>query len=235
MDLWAEAIEHHRAGLLRVVAALFALAGFGDDAPATLPRHIAARLQRVLRPAEAATRRLIVIAAHSLATIHPPFGAYFHGLDPDAARGGLAHAKGGARADGQPRIPAFALVDPVKRRAAEPWKGPPRFLPRICTPGVTEPAQLPPLPAPDDPVAAGAICRRLQALKRALDDIDFQARRLVRWQARRERAFSSPVRLSPLRNGRPPGGRKRHAHEIDAILGDIHSLAIHALAPPNTT
>lgn len=229
---WDAVIDRNREALLGIVAALYALAGLENGAPATLPRHLVRALQRILRPAETAARRLIVIAAHSLAAIHPPVGAFLYGLDP--ARGHTA-GKRGETGGGPAGIPAFALADPVKRFSPDAWHSRPRAVPRICTPGVTVPAPLPPLAAPDDPVGAGPVCRRLQALKRALEDIDGQARRLARWQARRERSFSSPARLSPIRNGRPPGLRKRPAHEAETLLDDLHALALHALAPPDTS
>lgn len=63
----ARAAEHYRLALLRVVAALFEMAGLAEDeAPATLPRHLRNRLLRLLRPAESAARRLIVIAARGI-------------------------------------------------------------------------------------------------------------------------------------------------------------------------
>ena len=232
---WATVIERNREALLGVVATLFVLAGLGTSGPARLPRHLVSYVLRILRPAETATRRLIVIAAHTISPIHPPFGAFLHGLDPNKARGRRPCSGGGADDGGTARVPAFALADPVKRFSCEPRRRRARSFPRISVLGVSDPAPLPPVPTPEDPVAAGALCGRLKALKRALDDIDGQARRLVRWQARRERAFSSPARLSPLRNGRPPGGRTRPRHEVDVLLADLHWLAMHALLPPDTS
>ncbi|GAB4353170.1 MAG: hypothetical protein Kow0026_11070 [Oricola sp.] len=60
----SRAAEHYRLALLRIVAALFGMAG--HDADATLQRHLRNRLLRIIRPAESAARRLIVIAARGV-------------------------------------------------------------------------------------------------------------------------------------------------------------------------
>jgi hypothetical protein len=80
------------------------------------------------------------------------------------------------------------------------------------------------------------LCRRLEALKRALQDIPRQAKRLARWRARQEQkqpSTSTPTLkpLSPLREGLPPGYRKKPQHEVDDILAECHDLARLALAP----
>ena len=80
-------------------------------------------------------------------------------------------------------------------------------------------------------VDATGVCRRLAALRRALDDIDAEARRLARWRARRDREPYRIGRLSPMRPGYPPGRRKRQIHEVDEILRNCHLLAVRALSP----
>ena len=73
---------------------------------------------------------------------------------------------------------------------------------------------------------------------RALDTIPHQARRLIRWQAKRDAALKAfrPTRLSPMRPGLPPGWRERRLHEVDDILRECHGLANDLLnAPYNTT
>src|SRR5690606_23170764 len=77
--------------------------------------------------------------------------------------------------------------------------------PRILFPGVAQPYSLPPPPSPDDPIDATRLGYRLAALAAALDDLPGQARRFARWQAHKARGRSR--RVSPLRPGRPPGGR----------------------------
>ena len=64
---WPVAIERNRDALLRIVAMLFAIAGLDENTTtATLPRHLRFYLIRILRPAESALRRLVIIAARGL-------------------------------------------------------------------------------------------------------------------------------------------------------------------------
>ena len=48
----------------------------------------------------------------------------------------------------------------------------------------------PPPPSPDDPLDARRLYLRLEAIGRVLDDLPRQAKRLARWQARRDAALS---------------------------------------------
>jgi hypothetical protein len=115
--------------------------------------------------------------------------------------------------------------------------------PRILFPGIAVPHALPPPPSRDDPVDATRLNRRLAALAAALDDIEGQAKRFARLQARRRQSRSR--RIWPLRPGRPPGGRltrydpsatrPRRVREIDEILAHAHSLALVALQRPDTS
>jgi hypothetical protein len=83
---------------------------------------------------------------------------------------------------------------------------------------------------PDGLVNAVPLTRRLETLKLALEDLPRQARRMARWQARRE-AMPSPKFRSPLRPGPPPGRRRKPTHLVDEILNDCHGLAWDALKP----
>ena len=60
---WDAAIEKHREALKRVLAGLLVMAGFVGGSPATLPRHLHRAVLNLLRPAEAAVRRLVIVAA----------------------------------------------------------------------------------------------------------------------------------------------------------------------------
>jgi hypothetical protein len=78
--------ERHRVALMRLLAILFVYAGLADDTGSaadsgrasrameasreawTLPRRLCRRLLLLLRPVEAATRRLIVVLASGLPT-----------------------------------------------------------------------------------------------------------------------------------------------------------------------
>ena len=93
---WNMVIEGNRDALRRIVAMLVAMAGLagltsplagedgsarrgeaeasaepGEGAP-TLPRHLYRAILRLLRPAESAVRRLIIVAARGLVVALPP-------------------------------------------------------------------------------------------------------------------------------------------------------------------
>jgi hypothetical protein len=64
---WAYAIERHRQPLLGIVATLYAMIGLTDDGRIErLSWPLYRAVLAVLRPAEAAVRRLIVVAARGL-------------------------------------------------------------------------------------------------------------------------------------------------------------------------
>jgi hypothetical protein len=67
------------------------------------------------------------------------------------------------------------------------------------------------------------------AVKTALANLPRQARRLVRWRARRA-MMQSPKFVSPLRPGPPPGHRKKPKDEIDFVLRECHALAWDAIS-----
>jgi hypothetical protein len=224
---WAKGIAINQAALIRIVAALIAMAGLGGEGVRLrLERPIYRAVLRVLRPAEAAVRRLIVIAARGLKIELPPRRPFPEGL-------ALAGARGGRR--------SFQLFDTrerfgratTKRASAMPEprvfiydSSPlvPLFRRRPAAIAVPEPE-----PEPDGTVEASRLSLRLQAIKQALEDLPRQARRLARWRARRDRtAGAKPA--SPLRPGRPPGYRKEPRDEIDWVLRVCHALARDALA-----
>jgi hypothetical protein len=227
---------------------------------------------RLLRPAEAAARRLIIAAARGLVVTLPAPSkreAKPATAEPLLRRLGIAvvvspadlanaaailprsRATGEAGGGGGPRT--MPLFDPP-RRPLSLSKGrgrryvPRHAAPRIWTPGA-EPHRLPPPPSPDDPVDATRLALRLAALAAALDDLPGQARRFARWRARqdaRKNSAPGPVRrVSPLRPGRPPGGRlarfdpfathPRNIREVDEILAHAQALAFYALQNPDTS
>jgi hypothetical protein len=188
-------------------------------------------VRRILRAAEAAIRRLVVIAARDVAVTPRPAGER-----PDFA----ALRKGVAPAAAPLRIPAFPLLDPLKRYSFKPPRRYSKSFPRICVPGFTEPAPIPvkPVLRPDDPVDATGLCRRLLSSRRALQNLPREARRLARWTARnalRRSRGQRTGRTRSLRIGRPPGRRKRSTHLVDDILKECHALALDARDPPDTS
>jgi hypothetical protein len=221
---WARAIERNSDALKGIVEALFAMLGLAGDATvARIPRSVHSAVLRVLRPAESAMRRLIVIAARGLVVK----------LKPAASRPMPAGAIGKGRAS----RPSFQLFDPRKNFAElrqhhrKFTRNPPRihFFPYDTLRPVRPPAA-DPAPPPDALVNSERLSRRLQALKLALDDLPRQARRLARWRLRRENAKASKF-TSPLRPGPPPGHRRKPVHEVDEVLAECHWLAWDAMKP----
>jgi hypothetical protein len=149
---WNAAIERHREALKRVLAMLTAMAGLANglsvaangqagssqaaDGPAdcrlpvadcrpTLPRHLHRAVLRLLRPAEAAARRLVVVAARGL-VVTPRLHRHEqgHSMDevPGAYQPSLRFAsqttsppRGGEEEDRRAPQPGF----PLPRQAGE--------------------------------------------------------------------------------------------------------------------
>ncbi len=222
---WARAIERNSEALVGIVEMLFAMLGIaGSDMAARIPQPLHSAVLRVLRPAESAMRRLIVIAARGLVVKLAP-------SRPMPAEP-IGKGCGSRRA-------SFQLFDPRKNFAGPRRRVFARIAPRIHffgnDPRVAAlwPAPQPapdPAPPPDGLVNAERLSRRLQALKLALDDLPRQARRLARWRVRRETAPSLKFK-SPLRPGHPPGYRRKPVHEVDEVLIECHGLACDAMRP----
>ena len=230
---WDLAIKRNSVALKGIIEALFVLLGLdGIDMVGRIPRSVHSTVLRVLRPAESAVRRLIVIAARGLVVK----------LRPAPSR--PIPKPAGAIGKGVPSRPSFQLFDQRKNFKAR--RRGRRVIPRIYVFGndddwgnhptvaslwaARRPMAIaaPAPPPPDGLVGAERLSRRLQALKLALEDLPRQAKRLARWRVRRE-AMPSPKFKSPLRPGPPPGRRKKKAHPIDEILTECHWLAWEAL------
>jgi hypothetical protein len=223
-----EAIEHHRQALAGIVAMLCAWAGLDDgDEVGRLSGPLCRAIFRVLRPAESAVRRLIVVAAHGLVmeprAVRPaPAGLVI----PRSAKGRLS----------------FRLFDPPHRpgRTQVRHRGGPvpriRLIDTTFDPRVPLFRQFPSAeaaPQPDGTVNAAPLNRRLLAIRRALDDLPREARRYARWLARPLEA-RRPRLVSPLRFGTPPGHRKESREEVHAILAACDQLARQATAPDSS-
>ncbi len=213
---WTLAIDRQREALLRMVAALLVMAGGGE----VLSRFERSAVFRVLRPAEAAFRRLVVIVMERTEEGAQPVRAPV--IRPVVVKI--------ARGDGA-RIPAFALFDPRKPIVVGTARRPVRHEPRIRGFDWDEPVYAPkPVPLPDDPVSAARMMRRLQALQLALEDVPKQARRLARMQTKRESGRAETGKyIRPMRPGRPPGYRARTVHPVDEVLKNCHQLALYAI------
>ena len=188
---WNAAIEKNRQALKSVLAMLVAMAGLAGEG-ATLPRHLHRAVLRLLRPAEAAARRLVVVAARRLA-VPPPALPRLRKPKPTSTilRNGVGAGilmPPGFRPQASlsrtaPHTLALPLFDPLPG-----WGGRhrpvARGVPRISVPGYSVPFPVPRPPSPDDPVDARRIVLRLQTLGRVLDNLPAEARRFARWRCR---------------------------------------------------
>jgi hypothetical protein len=219
---WNLAIRRNRDQLKEIVLVLFALSHMRVGGSLfTLPRSIFAAILAVLRPAESAVRRLIVIAAHGLVVQPCPLGGQVPGI---AGRRGV-----------YPPIRAFKLFDPLKNFDPDSiWDIEPVWESDI---GLTKTAPCHDASLDALPIDATHLGQRLNALMRALDNLPHQARRLARWQMKRDALLkaSKPTRLSPIRPGLPPGWRERIVHEVDTVLRECHGLANDLLNTPDTS
>jgi hypothetical protein len=217
---WAKAITRNSEALRAIVESLFAMLGFaGNVAPGRIAQALHTAVLRVLRPAESAVRRLIVIAARGLVVKAAP-------SRPMPAGKIIIGRGGNSRA-------SFKLFDPRKNFARPRRRVFARIAPRIHVFGsetwMAPRPQAQPAPLPSDGlVNAARIARRIEALKLALEDLPRQAKRLARWRMRREKE-EAPKFTSPLRPGRPPGHRRKPDHKIDDVLAECHWLAWEAM------
>ena len=238
----------------------------------TLPRRLYRAILLLLRPAESAARRLIIAAARGIVVVLPPPRKP---KPKPPVRGPRAHLPVGPKRRPKPAprvLSNLSLIDPLKRYFRVRRRYVPahaalriRWLGGFDSPFLPKPPPPPAPPSPDDPIDAARLGQRLTALGSALDDLPGQARRFARWRARNDAAIArdrqardaaiaegkhgpSVVpfrRSSPLRWGRPPGGRlsrydptathPRKIREIDEILAHAHALAQYALDRPDTS
>ncbi len=233
-NCWSfEGVIERNTGLLKpIVAALFVLL----EGAARLSPGVYRKVLYMLRPAESAVRRLIVIAARDV--VAKPIGVRPKPVSPIVGKGGATRC-------------SFALFDPRKRfpqfqqiQKRKITKVPPRFYrvgsdPPGTAPWYAQPCPVPPvlpvLPPLSDGLVDGArVSRRLHALQSALADIPRQAQRLARWRLRR---LSTPHlrKMDVMRYGKAPGYRKQKTREIDTILDDCHYFACEAIKTPDTS
>jgi hypothetical protein len=253
---WDYAIERHRESLLGVVAALFAMIGLAEGGMVErlswpLYRKVLGRV----KAAEAAVRRLIIVAARNLKVEPRPKRPRPAGLI--RSRKGTFQSKDSGKTNSgerKSRPPSFPLCDPQRRsdwgRPRRPrrkkYNGPePRvrvldYDPRI--PWFLRGPDPTHAPAPvvekkvavkDGTVSAARLCRRLFALMRALMNIEREAKRYARFLAQpvEERR---PKRERALRYGWPPGYRTKPTDEVHRILKECHWL-ISELPKPDTS
>jgi hypothetical protein len=215
-------IDYHRTALLEMVTGLFALAGFlpGGVGVSQVSMVVRSQILRVLRPAETATRRLVLYLANRVVLVEPKERVALRKIKKARKDVGAS----------SPRAPVFRLYDRWKYfpELANPRKRVSRGPgPRIWLFDGFDHLRNPTPPAkPErDPDDAVRLCRRMQALHRALSDMPAQAKRLKRGMARREKAPPGPGRCGPMRPGLPPGARQNRTHAVDELLSVCHRLA----------
>ncbi len=258
---WNVVIERNREKLQHILASLVAMAGLPGTVyflpqngaspsgsglaeksklpPApTLPRRLYRTILRLLRPAEAAARRLVIVAAREL--VATPREA----IPPRPRKPAPTSILVRTHADASMLVPRYLLPQvasisrPRPRRLALPlldplprWGGhrrsPARGVPRISIPGLTERLPVPPPPSPDDPIDVTRLALRLDALGRALDDLPREARRFARWRARadaeatriKQTLDAAGVQLDPRLYGAGAQNRKgvRRFRRIDPL------------------
>jgi hypothetical protein len=215
-----------------------------------LPRHLHRAMLMLLRPAEAAARRLIIAAARGLVVELPPRSPGIAMQPADFAS--AAEAKPAATTHAaRPRAKNLPLLDPLKNPSrVRDRHMPAHAIPRIPSLGDDWPYRSLP-PSRDDPIDAARLSLRLQALAAALDDLPAQAERFARWKARNDAARARvkegrepwrPRRLSPLKRGPPPAGRlphfdpdaprRKNIREVGETLAHASAMAHYALEPP---
>ena len=229
MDIPA-AIDLNKTLLARIIAGLFILLGRGAG-PARISLELHRRIVRVLRPAESAVRRLIVVLVTITGVKAPPPRAQSRSSVPS----GLGRTGKGKKRQ------SFALFDPRQRFWRQrPAKKTPAALPRILSlddeglhrlkEGLNAPYMPDKKPADISPIN---LLRRLEAVIGALENLPHQAKRLARALARRQKFPHLKLRM-PVRPGRAPGFRVKPRLEIDHVLRECDWLARNAL-PPDTS
>jgi hypothetical protein len=222
---WPAAIARNRDALLRIVATLFAMLGAAD---AVLPERISRALRnsilRILRPAEAAVRRLIFVAAKDI-EVKPSLSKPLS-KDKKIPKGDAT----------KKRRPSFQLSDNRGVIEPQPRRKFAKIGPRISNfddwkPGPSAPPKRAPEPE-DGRTSASRLIDRLLAIKEALDNIPKQAKRLARWKARRRRQSEHRLVFTiPLKAGRPPYLPDKPRHEVEEILLRCHELAWEVRTP----
>ena len=222
---WKLAIKMNREALVRIVAGLAALLGAYEDV-LRLPRGVYQHLGLNLHKAEAALRRLIVMAARGL--VVPLL------TSRKMPEGFVIKRKAGQDAKWR----AFPLFDSRANYSFEdvPNGGSPIHYIDDATLQAKFPSLLG-LPTAmlgsrretfSSTAETKSLRLRLAATARALQNLNVQAKRMARWQARRKTIENSKF-MSPLRPGPPPGNNKKSNADIDLILRECHGLAFEAL------
>ena len=194
---WDLAIKRNSEALAGIVETLFVMLGLvGEATVSRLPWPTYRAVLRILRPAESALRRLIVVAARGLV------------IAPAVSRPRRA---GGSKKKASTSRPSFQLFDPRTRIVLPRRRIPPRPGPRIHIFNadnqlvtIWPPPRPAASPAPtrtksaDGMVSAARVIRRLEALESALADL---RARPCAWCAGACGRRSRPTPVSKHRSG----------------------------------
>jgi hypothetical protein len=217
---WQTAIDRQHSALIAIIIALMTSLGLVKGGTlTTLPFNLYRKTLLIIRPAEAAVRRLIIMVAYDME---------LRGFNLSRVPGEVARSAGEGELvrrnprDERQRRASFNLIDPLKSFGGETPDFS-SFNTNIDNETASSNRTL---------IPAAALGQRLLALKNALNNLQSQARRLTRWYAQRNAALkqNQPHRLSPLRPGLPPYHRKRPTNPVEEALLDCHSLALYARA-----
>lgn len=216
---WPGAIGRNRDALLRIVMSLFAMLGLAEtSASERIPRALHRAILRILRPAEAAVRRLIVVAALGVV------------LKPRVSRPMPKGKKIVSKGTGKARRQLFRLED--VRPPMVPGRTPVKYRKTLgihfypYNTLIQPIAPVKPAPPQDSKVNGARLQRRLQAIRDALGNLPREAQRLLRWKAKREKIYETRlIYTNPIRPGPPPCVHERPRHEVEEILRECHWLA----------
>ncbi len=199
-----------RPQLEALLARLMLLAGVVDGAgPERIPHALRRYILRLLRPAEALTRRLIVLMAREMEVGRHP-GRPESVPGPSAPRKQVPDHASRVRDDGATTT-HFQLFETLYTRRRRPR---PVYVPGIGPRILCLDAPYPAAPVTDtaeDDASAAPLIARLRGLQAILENPEKLARRHARFLARK--AALPPLergRTSPVRPGWPPGYRSPH-------------------------
>jgi hypothetical protein len=247
---WERSTAHYKAALIRIIAELFALARIvPGEVPDTasqdiwnisLPRYAYRLALELLKPAESALRRLIIMGAHGKSFVPGNVGDGNFGdtaLNSLSESPSLPGSAGHELSAVSPKLPAFNIFDPLPQftfRSFDSfedyalWKAERDANPLIIPPAGLRMA----------PVNALSLWRRIQAMHHAVENFDQYVTRYVRWRGRRKFEIASQRPLKDRRPatlmcpGRAPGYIRKGKHEIHQLLRDVDNLAGDSENPP---
>lgn len=230
--------------LRALVAQVCALVGWASGpAPAQLPAYLRLAALRLLRPAEAMARRLVLLEAVAEALPSVKISAH-PGRDPGSPATGRRQAAKDPGLRREERKLLLPLTDTLPGFPAphnDQRRIPDAEVPRVRLMDASAVWTPPPGASrdADRPVPSARTFARLAALQALLDDPAPAARRMARWLARSAAMGAlppehrRPARISPLRPGRPPGYRRRGGDRLFAsALSEVQRICALALERP---